>query len=169
MSYNCPVCNNAGLPNYKEIATICPICDSDLKPFLILSSIGNKKSSAFFIYCFLGFSIVSVVFMFLYFSLLSSNKKLEIDSSNRIRVMQDSLLALQSTIAHTQTEVDKKEFEEQEIILVYVVKSGDNTSKIARFFYNDFRMYTQIEADNNLKAPYFLQVGQKLNIKIKMQ
>ena len=55
---------------------------------------------------------------------------------------------------------------EKEFSIQYKVKNGDCPSKIALFFYNDWKMYKKIEADNNLTQPYILKVGQLLTIKL---
>jgi nucleoid-associated protein YgaU len=56
--------------------------------------------------------------------------------------------------------------ESKKAIVKYIVKKGDYPYKIAQFFYGDGNKYMQIEADNELKQPYILKVGQILLIKI---
>lgn len=47
---------------------------------------------------------------------------------------------------------------------VYTVQSGDNLSKISKYFYGDANKYMQIAKANNLADPDKIKVGQKLTI-----
>lgn len=47
---------------------------------------------------------------------------------------------------------------------VYVVKSGDNLSKISKSFYGDANQYPKIAKANNIPNPDKIQVGQELKI-----
>lgn len=167
MNSNCPICNKAGLPDYTTTHTVCPQCNSDLKPFLLLHSIAKPNSKKTFQFGIIGLALTAIVFVALYFNSLSENKKLTSDNSNTIIRLQDSIHNLQTTNAKPLTTEIK--ISENEIVIQYKVKKDDYPSKIAQFFYNDWRMYKKIEADNNLHQPYILKVGQTLNIKIKQQ
>ncbi len=72
-------------------------------------------------------------------------------------------------IAPTPIEQTVNNISAKEIVILYKVKRGDYPSKIAEFFYNDWRMYKKIEADNNLHQPYTLKIGQHLTIKLKKE
>ncbi|MDR2086729.1 MAG: hypothetical protein LBP72_06090 [Dysgonamonadaceae bacterium] len=43
MKYNCPICNQAGLPDYKIQPIQCPQCNTDLKPYWLLNSIAKRQ------------------------------------------------------------------------------------------------------------------------------
>lgn len=47
---------------------------------------------------------------------------------------------------------------------MYIVKSGDNLSKISKAFYGNANEYPKIVNANNLADPDKIQVGQKLTI-----
>ena len=47
---------------------------------------------------------------------------------------------------------------------MYVVKSGDNLSKISKLFYGDPNQYPKIAQANNLADPNKIKVGQSLRI-----
>ena len=47
---------------------------------------------------------------------------------------------------------------------VYVVQSGDNLSKISKYFYGNANKYLDIAKANSLADPNKIQVGQKLKI-----
>ena len=132
MQFNCPVCNKAGLPNYTATPTICPQCNSDLKPFLLLHSISKPNSNKVNKFALVAFALI--VYVFYQMQIINENKS-----------------------------------SQKEIVIKYKVKNGDYPSKIAQFFYNDWRMYKKIEADNNLKQPYILKVGQPLTIKLTQE
>jgi hypothetical protein len=169
MTNNCPICNKAGLPDYTSTQTVCPQCNSDLRPFLLLNSIAKSNFKKQLFFGIIGTGVILVVFALLYFNSLSENNKIQSDNANRVQTLQDSLQTLHTLISVNPTNVSESETAKKEIIIQYKVKSGDYTSKIAHFFYNDWQMYKQIEADNNLIQPYILKVGQTLNIKIKQQ
>src|SRR5688572_13140707 len=44
MSHACPICQQAGLPDYRIDHVICPQCNSDLKAYLLLNNIANSNS-----------------------------------------------------------------------------------------------------------------------------
>jgi nucleoid-associated protein YgaU len=47
---------------------------------------------------------------------------------------------------------------------IYIVRSGDNLSKISNYFYGDANKYMDIAKANSLADPNKVQVGQKLKI-----
>lgn len=47
---------------------------------------------------------------------------------------------------------------------VYTVRSGDNLSKVSKYFYGDANRYTEIAKANGLADPDKIRVGQKLTI-----
>ena len=47
---------------------------------------------------------------------------------------------------------------------MYVVKSGDNLSKISKTFYGNTNEYTKIAKANNISDPDKIQIGQELKI-----
>lgn len=115
----------------------------------------------------IGIGLATIVFAMLYFNSISENKKVASDNSKSISILQDSIRNLQTEIVKTQTFATDNKILEKEIVIQYKVKYGDCPSKIAQFFYNDWRMYKQIETDNNLQQTYTLKVGQMLTIKLK--
>jgi len=169
MNHNCPVCNKAGLPDYRAIQTICPQCNSDLKPFLLLHSISKPTSNKANLFALFGMALITCVLAILYFNTISEKTKFASESSKSIIQLQDSIKTLQITFAKPQATQPEIKSSEKEIVIQYKVKNGDYPSKIAQFFYNDWKMYKKIEADNNLTQPYILKVGQILTIKLKQE
>jgi len=169
MNNNCPICNKAGLPDYTNKHTVCPQCNSDLKPFLLLHSITKPNSKTQMRFGITAIGLAAVVFAALYFHSISDSKKIASNNLKSISLLQDSIRNLHNDIAKTQPIAPEKNLLEKEIAIQYKVKHGDYPSKIAQFFYNDWRMYKQIETDNNLQQPYTLKVGQSLTIKLKQQ
>lgn len=163
---NCPVCNKAGLQDYTLTPTVCPQCNSDLKPYLILNTIAKRNSNKTPLFALIGVAIVACAFAIFYFNSLSDKKQIVDDNSKAVKQLQDSMGTLQTSFVKSETTQSENKSSEKEIAIQYKVKSGDYPSKIARFFYNDWKMYKKIEADNNLKQPYILKAGQLLTIKI---
>ncbi|WMI64101.1 LysM domain-containing protein [Aestuariibaculum sp. YM273] len=163
MNYNCPICNKAGLPDYKTNYVICPQCNSDLKVFSLLNSISKRNKSKIGIYLIISASVISIAFAGLLLKAHYDKKELITKNLN----LNDRISKIQIT------KIDKNKKEEvksiqnkKEASIRYIVKKGDCPYKIAQFFYNDGNKYKQIELDNNLKQPYILKVGQILTIKI---
>lgn len=48
--------------------------------------------------------------------------------------------------------------------MIYIVKSGDTLSKIARDVVGNMALWPQIASVNNLVAPYTIYVGQRLQL-----
>lgn len=163
MNHNCPICNKAGLPDYTKSEVACPQCNSDLKAFLLLDSISTSEKGRFGIYALIGFSLLTVLFLVLLVK--SNNEKNEALATNITLNDSISKLASQKLILEKPKE-ELPIIESKEATVKYVVKKGDYPYKIAQFFYSDGNRYKQIEADNELKQPYTLKVGQILLIKI---
>ncbi len=167
---DCPICNTAGLPDFTNIHTVCPQCNSDLKPFLLLKTIAKPRlNPKKYLFVFWVIALIAILFIGLYFTSLSEkrNSQREIVSLNR--QYQDSIHTLQLQVAKTRSAQDGGPILEKDVVIHYKIKKDDCPSKIAQFFYNDWRRYKSIEIDNNLHTPYTLKVGQVLNIKLKQQ
>ncbi len=166
MSYNCPICNKAGLPDYTKNNVVCPQCNSDLKAFLLLHSISKPQKSKIATYVIIGISLLSIALLGLFLKTNSDKKEL---ITNNV-ILNDSISKLQSVNLVSKEENEPKPtVVKKEATIKYVVKKGDYPYKIAQFFYNDGSKYKQIEAVNNLEQPYTLQVGQILTIKISQE
>jgi nucleoid-associated protein YgaU len=163
MNHNCPICQKGGLPDYTKITVVCPQCNSDLKAFLLLDSISETEKGKFGIYTIIGVSCLAILFLGLFVE--ANDDKKEILAANII--LNDSISNLTSEkLALEMQREESPSIESKEVTVKYVVKKGDYPYKIAQFFYGDGDRYKQIEADNVLKQPYTLRVGQTLLIKI---
>jgi LysM repeat protein len=164
MNHNCPICNQAGLPDYKIQPTRCPQCNSDLKPYLLLHSIAKKQhinKTSLLIICILALICITLLFS-LSKNSTGYNRNLT-ESNATIQALRDSLNQYHpnnpSAITHS---TEKPE----ETTVIYAIKKGDSMWKIARLFYGKGSSYKQIEEANNLHKPYSLRPGQLLNIKL---
>ena len=160
---NCPICNTAGLPDYKKSEVICHQCNSDLKVFLLLDSISTHKKGRLGIYALIALSLLVILFLSLFIK--TNSDKNQILATNII--LNETI----STLTSEKLVLDKSKeelslMESKEATVKYVVKKGDSPYKIAQFFYGVGNRYKQIEVDNDLKQPYTLKVGQILLIKI---
>ncbi len=77
-------------------------------------------------------------------------------SKNRI---WDAIKAVDPTFADLQHEITVRQGDQ-----MYIVKPGDNLSKISRHFYGDANQYTKIAKANNLDDPDKIKAGQQLKI-----
>jgi len=163
----CPVCNQAGIPDYRIQPTICPQCNSDLRPYMLLSSISKRaKNKHFILVGVLGFALLMSILLFFSVNKIShlkkdlSNVNLQLTDSNNVQA-----ISLPSHTTRQKGGYDSL----KEVVIHYRVKKGDCPAKIASFFYNDWSKYKKIETDNNLKGHYTLMVGQSLIIKVKQE
>lgn len=162
LEINCPVCNKSGLPDYKIVPTICPQCNSDLKGFLLVERALKEKRMTFIKGIFIMISI-SIVIMVALFFIQPNDRKSRIPDVNKnidsVAILKDSLFNLQK----------KTSVEPEKVMFHYVVKKGDNLSKIAYSFYNDWAMYKQIILDNNIKDDAILMPNDTLIINLKIK
>ncbi|MBC8147803.1 MAG: LysM peptidoglycan-binding domain-containing protein [Bacteroidetes bacterium] len=148
---NCPICQKTGLSDYRIEPTVCPQCNSDLKGYAIIheATITRKKTIKKQRIIFLSTSIflLLIILGLVYMPFQSS-----FQSESLIHV-QDSLNLMKAQLSQKNDELQDIKAQTSavnEIQIHYVVKSGDNLSKIAFFFYGDWEMYKEIEAVNNL-------------------
>ncbi|MBS1631358.1 MAG: LysM peptidoglycan-binding domain-containing protein [Bacteroidetes bacterium] len=113
-----------------------------------------------------GVGLHTVVLAFLFFNSVSETKKRSTENLKLTSQLQDSISNLQSQLKQTSVKEPIVNPKQSETVIEYKVRFGDYPSKIAQFFFNDWKMYKKIEADNNLVQPYTLKVGQTLKIKI---
>lgn len=168
MERNCPVCNKAGITDFTTHHVVCPQCNSDLKAYLLLHSISNSNPSTIKRLALVGVLILTLALSFLYFMTLNENKALTTTNSQLLQ-LRDTISNLKTDLALKSKNLIVIESKSSDVIFRYSVKQGDYPSKIAEFFYNDWRMYKKIETDNNLSQPYVLKVGQQLIIELKTE
>ena len=170
MSYNCPVCDKAGIPNYKDKHTICPQCNTDLEPFLLVHSL-RRRNPYIILFILITIIVISSIVLALYYHNSSTNIRVSYsEAETQITRLKDSIRfekQKHESILYNFRIAEAGDKKEKEVVITYKVKKGDYPAKIAGFFYNDWRMYKRIETDNNLVQPYVLVVGQPLIIKIK--
>ncbi|MDY0278659.1 MAG: LysM peptidoglycan-binding domain-containing protein [Acholeplasma sp.] len=169
---NCPVCNKSGLPDYTNIPVICPQCNSDLKGFIYIKQTSTNYSKSVKNQKFLiSFSVL--MFLILLISLffhpfIKQKEDIQIATKNNDSI----IIELSTELAAKELEIKELKYNssnQQDINFLYIVKKGDNLSKIAYFFYNDWEMYKKIETDNNLKHGSLILPNDTLILKIKLK
>ena len=166
---NCPICNKSGLPDFTSKPVTCPQCNSDLKGFALLektNSVHNKTvKKQKYIYSLLLIFVVLVFSFIVFFPSETTNNLPPIIQNNDsiIEVLEAKLKVKELEINRLQSSV----VETKETSFLYIVKSGDNLSKIALLFYNDWEMYKKIEEDNNLESGNLLFPRDTLIINLK--
>ena len=167
MTYNCPVCNKSGLQNFKKKHIVCSQCNSDLKGFLLIDNFERKyvhKKK----YLWLIYTLIGIVFLLSFLFINNTvNKKTIIHNEKSLSELEDSIniLKKENDIYFSQYTEEKTKVNGYKFI--YKVKKGDNVSKIASYFYDDWREFEKIVKGNNLYPPYVLLVGQELEIKLE--
>lgn len=165
MSRDCPVCNKGGLPDYTKIDVVCSQCNSDLKAFRILNTIASDDKrgiyKSLYIYCRLLF-----LFLQYYFSIQTIKSKILYQKTEKLTETVRSQAAFIEGLKNAPTPIVDNS---NHVIVNYTVMRGDNLYKISRFFYGDGNKYHQIMRDNNLEAPYILDIEQMLKIRIDIR
>jgi hypothetical protein len=161
---NCPICDKAGLPDYRIEPTICPQCNTDLKSYYLLQKVSknnvlNRVKSIIII-----FLVIGIIFLgFIFYNNNKSNHLSHQYSLHQIGLLEDSLSKINTRISFL---VESHQLEKQnEICIEYKIKDGDCLSVIAEFFYGDWKKYKKIQDDNNLVDESILEVGQIILIK----
>ena len=85
--------------------------------------------------------------------------KATVDSEASKNRVWDAIKACDPSYADLQHEITVRQGDQ-----MYVVKPGDNLSKISRHFYGDANQYTKIAQANNLDNPDQIKTGQQLKI-----
>ena len=166
MKFNCPICNKAGLPDYRIQETICPQCNSDLKPYMVLHSVIKARSRRLMLFLFSSIALLIVFSGIFIYKLKKGNENLRVSQSSLVAA-QDSIKTLNVSLYKNVVNQEGPIIEPKEVTLIYKVRSGDYLGKIAQLFYNDHLLYRKIAEDNNLEEPFLLNVGQSLTIKIQ--
>ncbi len=169
MKYNCPVCNKAGIPDYTVQQIICPQCNSDLKPYFLLHSVSTPEARGRNFLPISALALVACVSAFFYFKTINEKRKLIADNSKTVSLLKDSITNLNAIITPNRVKLPENSISLKEITIHYEVRKGDYLSKIAKLFYNDWKMYKKIETDNNLKRYSILKIGQPLIIKLNQE
>jgi len=164
---NCPVCDKSGLPDFTLNPTTCPQCNSDLSGFVVIEKGKLKFNQMLNRQKWLLLLIAILVIISGILFIKRPNIKNYI---SEVQLKDSTILALNSELKQKALEI--QQFKEQPkasdvIDFKYVVKKGDNLSKIAYFFYNNWEMYKKIETDNNLKHGSLILPNDTLTIKIK--
>jgi len=167
MKYNCPVCDKSGLENYIETHVTCPQCNSDLKPYLLINKNLNNNTSKILIFLVILLGLSTVVLSGLYLNITKDLKYQNESSMTNINQYIDSLKTLRLFSNQETSSSPINNSHENYSDFIYIVKSGDNLSKIAKIFYGKPELYNKIVSDNNLAFPYSIGIGQKITIKLK--
>jgi len=167
-TYKCPVDGYSLNADYEKQHLICPQCNSDLRPYLLLSAIvkADKRKNRLSL-LLIVFSVL-IMFVSILFIKSGIDTKNDLDiSKNQIVQLNDSVVSLNNknlSLSNKIVEIENQTAQNKYV--KYTVRKGDFPWKIAEFFYGDGRKYVLIEKENNLIQPYNLQVGQVLLIKM---
>lgn len=165
---NCPVCNKSGLPNFRSEPVVCPQCNSDLKGYMVLEKTNKthkttvRKQRNFSVVAIFLIFIIAVVFILTARQKPTVSIPVSINQDSTINVLQKMVLKQEQKIKELQV----SNLNKQSTDYKYVVKNGDNLSKLAYIFYNDWQEFTRIEKDNNLTSGELIHPGDTLIIKI---
>jgi uncharacterized membrane protein YvbJ len=165
---NCPICNKSGLPDYRKHQVVCPQCNSDLRGYSTLEKVNRSlkkeliKQHSFYISVIVIIVVVSLLLLF-----YQSNYKATPEITNNYK---DSLIKVleskNSKYFQKLNEIQSLNLRENKEYINYIVKEGDNLSKIAYFFYNNALSYRVIEKVNNLHPNCTIYPGDTLIIKL---
>lgn len=146
----CPVCNKEGISDYNIKPTVCPQCNTDLKGFSIIEAVQRRNHKKVFFYKMLTvvIGLISLIIIFIIINRTPAPLKYrtsEIEPKHKVQ---------------SNSSTDEKDFK-------YVVKKGDNLSKIAYIFYNDYSKYNLIMLRNNLEITSIIYPNDTLIIRLR--
>lgn len=115
-------------------------------------------------------SVVAIFLIFIIAVVFILTSKQKSTLSVPVTTKQDSTINILQTRVLNQEqkikELQTSNLNKQSADYKYVVKNGDNLSKLAYIFYNDWQEYTRIEKDNNLTSGELIHPGDTLIIKL---
>jgi hypothetical protein len=160
---NCPICNKPDIGNYLTEHVVCPQCNSNLKGFMLFS-LSERRNKSKLRNLYFGFS--SLLLLLLIVLVFSFSRKNDV-----MKYSENSNYVVSDTIKYYEGVIEKIKQDQSQVLknistLNYIVKSGDNLSKIAQFFYNDWRKYKLIEQENNLSPNHILMPNDSLKISL---
>lgn len=160
---NCPVCKYPGLPDYYNVPSVCPNCRSDLKGFKLINEFEHKSESKLkrLKFLFAGVNLALLILLLGSVFFVPDYSKHKTDSA---RLQHDSMEYYKKLVTELKQESPSKPSTAD---IYYILKKGDNLSKIARLYHNNGSRVKQIMTDNNLKKGYNLLPGDTLIIKVK--
>ncbi len=173
---NCPICKKAGL---LEDASACPQCNSDLTGLqqvkkaaeaqenlatekkalaeALAKSEGQNRYARMAAVAFLCTTACSFLWIFMAKKPANQTEITALNTENEPSKIQ----------VNAASNTKKTEPNNAQNIFKYKVKKGDNLIKIARLFYGNGSLYSEIIKDNQLAENSTLLVGDTLIIKPK--
>lgn len=163
----CPVCNKSGIPDFRKNVVICPQCNSDLKGYILLAqtksihreSLTKQRTRLVIL---LAASIIALL------GIILKPKANRIDQPVSSANYDSIIASLEADLESSRLEIERLGNEHDYINYHYVVKQGDNLSRIALLFYNDWEMYKKIEIDNQLEPQQVIYPMDTLVLKLRM-
>jgi hypothetical protein len=165
MTHSCPVCAKTGIKDYRTNHVVCSQCNTDLKPYFLLTSIaqqGKKRKPKLLFGITAIASVVAVLSLFLY--TIKGGSPSIAPPAKEVNFV--AMKAYEEQIEKLKLQVQNQTKDDSVFLFKYTVRKGDNLSKLAKFFYGESKMYDQLEKDNDLNSPYILRPGQVLTIKL---
>ena len=176
---NCPICEKAGLP---ENAPVCSQCNSDLSALYVVRDLTTQQQNLvrekdalseqlqkserttrqvgiISGVVILGLTAAGVLWS-LPFKKATPHTDAPIAQATKDGLPQANPEKKPPMAATAETKTARVNFK-------YVVRKGDNLSKIAHFFYNNDLQYTKIMQDNQLQKNGVLLAGDTLTIQLK--
>jgi hypothetical protein len=159
---NCPICNKSGLPDYYNVPTVCPQCNSDLKAYLLLNNLSDKEKQTRTKWRILIISCSTIlllaIILFATFHRVEKEKPV-LSATNDSVYYLGKINSLEQKI---KSDSLKHSF------FKYRIKRGDNLSAISYKFYNDWSKFKIIQEDNGLSSNYQLKIGDTLIIRLNL-
>lgn len=179
---DCPICDKKGLSGNE---THCPQCESDLTGFHIIKAVDHyqksieidltkakeaenrNKRSLRNIYTI---SALIVIILFTTVIWLTTDKNNKLDAVKaHYQAENDSIVNLLNTNRELVNKLEQKNdsLKNDQKYVRYIVRSGDNLTKVAQLFYGKSSLYVNIMKDNALTENEILYPGDTIMIKLK--
>jgi len=150
---NCPICDKAGISDYKKENVICPQCNTDLSIYRTISKNNIIQKATRII---LGISVLSIVGLLLFRGKPPQNCEREI-------ILQDSIKVLNIEINSLSSQMDSLN-REKTVEYFYVIGKGDSFYKISKKIFNTEKYASEIASLNDLSLKSVICPGMRLKI-----
>lgn len=164
---NCPICQKAGISNEIQY---CPQCNSDLSAFKLVDGIENKiknRTRKSVVIVITSFTVgVLITYYISNFSSVTITTESKIAQSINSQSEKDSIGIYKQRYYLVKEEIDSLKKTKKITLFNYKVKSGDNLSTIANWFFGDTERAGEIARLNNIANPNLIKVNQILKIQI---
>ena len=153
-NYKCPICEKAGLEDFRNKEIVCPACNSDLSIFVTINN--NVKNSNKYIFILIACLCVATATTLIFYS--SSSTRIE------LKELKSQLVKNEQIIIQLNDSINNIQQPKQIVENVYTVTKGDSFCKISSRLFGSEKYAKKIAELNNKGINSKIFPGSKLKI-----